>query len=228
MKYDITYSCGHKGTIELFGKYKDRDRKIEWLEYKGLCPECYKHMKWEEEKKKGLILEVYLSVLDPEKPILLMFSGDSYSHKDEIKADGYFFGEEHPVTGLFDFFKMKPDPKRWWKTFSKEEAVDEMKKWHDRGAKIESHITAISLSLYRETMERKQKQDEAIAKLVKPERPAYLVGRWNGKIYGSRSKSIYLDGEKKELTDEEAQQLEKYQKDLETYQAEVKKIKEVK
>lgn len=41
-KYDITYSCGHEGTVELLGKEKDRQRKIEWYESTGLCPECYK------------------------------------------------------------------------------------------------------------------------------------------------------------------------------------------
>ena len=30
MKYNIEYSCGHKGTVELFGPTKDRESKIEW------------------------------------------------------------------------------------------------------------------------------------------------------------------------------------------------------
>ena len=41
-KYQITYSCGHEATIQLFGKESDRQRKIEWLESEGLCPDCYK------------------------------------------------------------------------------------------------------------------------------------------------------------------------------------------
>ena len=41
-KYQITYSCGHEGEIQLFGKMTERDRKIKWLESEGLCPECYK------------------------------------------------------------------------------------------------------------------------------------------------------------------------------------------
>ena len=41
-KYYVTYSCGHEGTVELFGKETDRQRKIEWYESEGLCPECYK------------------------------------------------------------------------------------------------------------------------------------------------------------------------------------------
>lgn len=42
MKYDITYSCGHDGTVDLWGKGSERERKINFFERCGLCPECYK------------------------------------------------------------------------------------------------------------------------------------------------------------------------------------------
>lgn len=37
--YDITYTCGHEETIELFGKVSERERRIEWLESQP-CVEC--------------------------------------------------------------------------------------------------------------------------------------------------------------------------------------------
>lgn len=40
-KYEINYSCGHCETVQLYGPYKDRERKIKWLE-QGVCPSCYK------------------------------------------------------------------------------------------------------------------------------------------------------------------------------------------
>ncbi|MGI5840535.1 MAG: hypothetical protein ACOX8W_12970 [bacterium] len=40
-KYDVNYSCGHKGTVSLVGKYDERKRKIEWMQ-QGVCPDCYK------------------------------------------------------------------------------------------------------------------------------------------------------------------------------------------
>ena len=40
-KYEISHTCGHTRTVELFGKYEDRERKIEWLETQE-CPECAK------------------------------------------------------------------------------------------------------------------------------------------------------------------------------------------
>jgi len=41
-KYDVTFSCGHEETIELFGKGSERERKIAWFEKYGLCSCCYK------------------------------------------------------------------------------------------------------------------------------------------------------------------------------------------
>ena len=41
-KYSITYSCGHEGVVELFGKTAEREQKIDYFEKNGLCRECYK------------------------------------------------------------------------------------------------------------------------------------------------------------------------------------------
>lgn len=40
-KYEVKFSCGHTETIELFGPYKDRERRIEYLEQYGVCSDCY-------------------------------------------------------------------------------------------------------------------------------------------------------------------------------------------
>lgn len=45
MKYTVTYSCGHTGTVQLYGKTEERERKIKYYEEYGLCPECYKKQK---------------------------------------------------------------------------------------------------------------------------------------------------------------------------------------
>lgn len=41
-KYDVTMSCGHVQTVQLFGKMIERDKKIAWLEKNGICTECQK------------------------------------------------------------------------------------------------------------------------------------------------------------------------------------------
>lgn len=41
-KYEIKYLCGHSGTVQLFGKNEDRERKIKYYEFHYICPDCYK------------------------------------------------------------------------------------------------------------------------------------------------------------------------------------------
>lgn len=48
MKYTVTYSCGHSGTVELFGPERDRERKLEWYQEHAVCPECYARQQTEE------------------------------------------------------------------------------------------------------------------------------------------------------------------------------------
>lgn len=40
-KYDVTYTCGHTDTIQIYGPGRDRERKLANEESK-LCPDCYK------------------------------------------------------------------------------------------------------------------------------------------------------------------------------------------
>jgi hypothetical protein len=48
-KYEVTFSCGHKGIVSLIGPNDRRKSRIEWYETSGLCPECFKK---EKEKKR--------------------------------------------------------------------------------------------------------------------------------------------------------------------------------
>ena len=56
-KYEVTYSCGHTETIELYGKEVDRKRRIEWLEKNRKCSECAKKENEERIKKASETLE---------------------------------------------------------------------------------------------------------------------------------------------------------------------------
>lgn len=44
-KYKVTFSCGHTEEVELFGKIKERERKIEYWTENGLCSACYLEQK---------------------------------------------------------------------------------------------------------------------------------------------------------------------------------------
>lgn len=63
MKYEVTFSCGHTDTVELYGPTKDREWRINEYESHGLCPDCYQKdraEKLEKEKvKDDLILASY-------------------------------------------------------------------------------------------------------------------------------------------------------------------------
>lgn len=51
-KYDVTYSCGHEGTIGVFGPEKDRQWKVDRIS-EGLCPECAKKEREEQRRKEN-------------------------------------------------------------------------------------------------------------------------------------------------------------------------------
>lgn len=53
MWYDVTYKCGHEDRVQLYGKGKDRERKLWWYANVAVCPCCYKKQQDEEAKKNG-------------------------------------------------------------------------------------------------------------------------------------------------------------------------------
>lgn len=50
MKYEVTMRCGHKVTVDLWGKGELREREIARLERYGMCDECKKAKIAEETK----------------------------------------------------------------------------------------------------------------------------------------------------------------------------------
>lgn len=45
-KYNVTFSCGHTETKELFGSEAERQKKIAYWEQHGKCTECYEKEKY--------------------------------------------------------------------------------------------------------------------------------------------------------------------------------------
>lgn len=65
MKYQVTFSCGHTDTVELFGPTKDRKSRIAYLERQGRCPECEAaHARCEREKTDARDTEMELLTLE--------------------------------------------------------------------------------------------------------------------------------------------------------------------
>jgi hypothetical protein len=55
-KYDVTYSCGHSGAVNLLGPGKERERKLEWYRTSAVCPECYEKYKEEKNQAERMVM----------------------------------------------------------------------------------------------------------------------------------------------------------------------------
>lgn len=232
-KYTVKMSCGHEETVELFGKGKDRERSIEYFEDHGLCKECYKKKISEEKKEQGLIFNAsVLPYIDQDDGSILLtvwFSGDTMQHKDEIKSiGGYYWGESEAASNWYS--SSRPEL-CWHKTIKMDEYDAEAEKAISIGAKKViadneffgmAHFNLAKM-LQEEWKAKKSKMDE----IPKPAIPEILKGhKWNQKIYGIKGKySIYLDGEKTPIDNEEADQIEQYLSEKEAYQKRIEEIK---
>ena len=85
MKYEVDFSCGHTGKVELYGKSEDRNKRIKYLEKYGICPECYKEQ-IEIEKSIGH-KEVKMSYMEYKK-----------NYADCKTKSGSYDGEEKTIT----------------------------------------------------------------------------------------------------------------------------------
>ena len=238
-KYNITYSCGHEGTVQLFGKSEERERKIKYYEEFGLCTECYKKQKQEENAKLGFLIGGSVADTLSEKgeiQICLSFVGDTLPHKEEIKALGYRWTA---VDASQMAYMRKPDM-GWVKVVPYEHLEEEKEKAFAIGAK-EAEISDRELEnqkeryqemlseqkLFRKHNKKKLEAQKQLADLL-PEKPECIRdGHWNEKVYGKAGRySIYLDGNKVNISDEEAVGLEEYLGNMEKYRKKKKELME--
>lgn len=231
MKYTVTYSCGHTGTVQLYGKTEERERKIKYYEEYGLCPECYKKQKQEENEKMGLVLcstiEYELS-RKGEIQVRLSFRGDTKLHKNEIKALGYrwtvlddtqILSTARPEMGwakIVPYECMKEEKEKALSIGAREATMEEKEKLVQKN-RFEGMLAAQILfkKEHGKELQKQQEQEEKLTDLLKEE-PDFIKGRrWNQKIYGKAGNySIYPDGEKINISDEQAEALKNYLKKL--------------
>lgn len=231
-KYTIMMSCGHEDTVELLGKIKDRQRKIEYFKSNGLCKECYKKKMEEQSEAEGLNFNVsVLPYIDEEDGGILLyvwFSGNTKPYKDEIKSlGGYRWSERGSAN---DFLSFKKIPMCWNKIIKLESFQDEVTKAKSIGADNTISESGLFATVYCQiALDRQKKWKEKkdkIAALEKPIVPNVLKGhKWNQKIYGkSGNYSIYPDGEKTVITDEQAEEIKNYLVAKEEYRKKVEEI----
>ena len=227
MKYTVKMSCGLEEVVDLFGPGKERERRIQYYETQGLCKECYLKQKREAEKAAGLqFCYFYTSEIDKEtgSPLAVVwFFGDTMPHKDQIKELGYRWSDITSFVGHFCDCRMA------WSLFVDEDLLNtKIDQAKSIGATIIDpkalgpDACAISEWNYRMALKEQihwKEIAEKKAAIPKPQIPEILKGHyWNKKIYGkSGNRSIYLDGEKVEISDEQVSGIEVYLKDRDEY-----------
>lgn len=239
-KYDITYSCGHTGTVQLYGPGKERDRKIEWYETQADCPDCYKAKKRAEEASKPIEMQITTNGLDKDQDgniiAEIILTGGTINRKDDIKAMGYHWAEVRG--GVFDMLSTSRPKSAWIKVIPIIK-IGKSPEWDaiateakTLGAEIKIKIDPISMEMAARSTKAKQDADDRIAQLVRPERPAshprsqHPDGRWNGKYYGKAgSRSYYVDNVQYSLTDTEYDECMAYRAAFDAYKSECDKIR---
>lgn len=83
-KYQVTFTCGHTETIQLFGKTSERERWIEWAEQNKVCPECY-----EKQKKEARQVATWAAAKEADENGLPTLSGSDKQIKwaETIRAE---------------------------------------------------------------------------------------------------------------------------------------------
>lgn len=229
--------CGATFDKELYtsgkGASKALAEKIEWAESGGidLCTDCWTASKREAEKAAGLTCKILMgSAMDEQPHVYAVFGGDTYPHKDELKALGARWTRDYPGNmGLLGALRLTgPDCSAWVIEVSDLESLEP--KLAELDAKIEwpsredmAVWAAMRQSAEAYHQERREKVaaakaereaakqaalDELGPKPTYPERISALWpagGRWNGNIYGKPGKHrVYLGGVEVFVSDDEA------------------------
>lgn len=233
-------TCKKEFTKELYesgkGASKRLREKVEWAENGGIdeCPDCWKARQRAEEKAAGLTCEIRLgSVYDQERCLYAVFGGDSYSHKDELKAAGCHWTEEYPEKNVLADALMLGRPRKAWVLRGTEpkDLVDKAKElgatvtipseqdlaiWSSFRLDVENRRKKEQEKVEAEAAGKQSRIDAAMAELGPiPAWPESIKAkwpdgaRWNGKIYGKAGyRNVFFSGEKVSLTDEEADAME--------------------
>ena len=219
-RYDVTFSCGHDGVVNLVGPGKERERKLMWLGSTGLCPKCYRERRVQEQEAMPITAVVSLPAGMRPPVVEIALKGNTKPRKEEIKALGFRWST--PQGGVLDFLSTRAPQMCWVKLVEIDAVVDAIKALKGIAEQIENHINPLDLEMARRNMAEQKAKDEAVAAIEKPERPAcYPAGRWNGKIYGTPRYGyrIYVDNVEQSLSADDEVALRDYRKAMAEYKA---------
>lgn len=235
-KYEVKFSCGHTQVIELFGKDKDRQRKIEYFENRGLCKDCYKAMMQEIEAYTPLGLTVQLNPLKT-YPFRAYFAGDIESVEDKVKALGFTWMDinDGDISSTSEFMG-------WSCEFESSEELGEVIKKIKKAfpeIEVKFDFKEVDMALYKRLKDQEAQNEiegkkqaaelqKKIDELEKPQRPdCYPEGNWNGRFYKAKKgyRRIYVDNKELLITEEDGQAIDSYLTALSEYEKAVENIK---
>ena len=131
-QYSYPYLCGHgHGTVRLYGKESDRQRKLAWYADTFVCPDCFKKQKAEEDaaapKTASLHLAVYGDVYQSRQ-----VPGQLTANKEALKQLGYRWNDEMDGGLLALFKKPKLALQKWTVVRNIEEIQNTAKQWAEQ------------------------------------------------------------------------------------------------
>jgi hypothetical protein len=216
-QYNVKYSCGHDGTVSLFGKHSEREKTLKWLGTQD-CPECQR----KETDELPVTIELKSATQNMTGDDLFLVAvatGGTYKEKEKLKELGFRWGELQFDAGFFDMISGKTFSKCWSKNikvvasdFDSLEAL--CKACGVAENKIGPYdvrfsISPVDFSLLREGLKKISEQEEADkAEAQKESERKRKIGRsplavfaeskgkyWNNKKYGSERSgyTIYVD-----------------------------------
>ena len=236
-KYSYPYACGHgTGTVTLYGKTSDRERKLAWYEQNMVCPDCYKAKKSAENEAAEQVATIKYRLGGGAPVFSVIVHGKIQANKDALKGIGFYLDYDE-AEGLRGFLATKEPPKAWQKTFearSEKELLEQVEAIINELAPLgyqfkdtPSNLIDMGM-LFQQWQEIAKKETEKQANkppyngcfefLKKRHGDDYAKREraggnpWNGKIYGKKGGyNYYIDDTRYSMTDEQRAEIVKYQ-----------------
>lgn len=204
---------------------RDADSWESWaVQNYDQCPKCWGAEQRKKEQESPLTLVV--DCLPYNQKIILHFAGNTIQQKDTIKSLGYFW-QELPAIGTLGLLSMSRPPLAWCKIIDLDQLESEFAKVESLAPIFKNNITDLDILAFQQIKAKNDDIESRKAAIPKPHVPTKLAGtKWNQKIYGKKGNySIYPDGNKVELTDSEAKEIEVYLVEKEVYRKAIAEIK---
>lgn len=224
-----------------------RDANIweSWAEdHFDLCPDCDRQARWEREKANGLIVKFcldYDAAINGKFACVAVVTNCGYDYKEQLKDLGYIWVNNRPGHNPGDLGNVLYDGQRCW---AKRVARDGITAACNEIVAIggtcvvppddEKQLYAELLADGKKKAEiRRERYAAALEQLgPKPEYPQDVAdifsgGHWNGTFYGGPGNwSVYINGEKRALTDEQKRAKKKIGKARAEWNARAAEIKQ--